>query len=337
MIRPLSRRRGFSLVELLVVIAIIATLIGLLLPAVQRVREAAAQTACRNNLKQMGLALQNYHAAHDCFPPAYLFSGTEAPRGGIRGGPTPRRRARDRPPPITDGTPLQWMPIRTAPGWGWAAYLLPQLEQDALARKIHWDTPVEAMVHDAVRTHVVPAFVCPSDRNNGVFTIRDQLNQRIGEAATNSYAACYGNGGGVGELPASGNGVFYRNSHTKMTDITDGTSTTLAIGERGSVLCQAAWAGCTNDGMVRTDPNAPIYLAAVEEPPVTVMARAGRHTLDQDYSEPYDFYSPHPFIGMFLFADGSVRTLTEATPVAVWAAIATRAGGEPIPNDDMAP
>ena len=300
MIRPLvhatQRRRvahGFTLIELLVVIAIVATLIGLLLPAVQRVREAAAQTACRNNLKQIGLALHNYHAARDCFPPAYLYTGTDAGSTGIRTAAA-RRRIRDRPPPNLDGTPLQWQPIKTAPGWGWAAYLLPHLEQDPLARQIHWDTPVEAAIHNAVRTQIVGTFVCPSDRNTGVYTVTDQLNRRIGEAATNSYAACYGTGGSIGEHPDNGSGVFYRNSRTRLTDITDGASTTVAIGERGAVLCQSPWAGCLTDGTTRTDPNAPIFLAAVEEPPTLVMARTGRHTLNQDYSEPYDFYTPHP-------------------------------------------
>src|SRR5215472_3350221 len=105
-------RRGFTLIELLVVIAIIGVLIGLLLPAVQKVREAANRTSCQNNLKQIGLALHHYHHVHQCFPSAYLFTPQDsAPKQVPRG-------------------------VYTAPGWGWAALLLPYLDQEPLARNI---------------------------------------------------------------------------------------------------------------------------------------------------------------------------------------------------------
>src|SRR5438270_1941327 len=126
-----ARRRGFTLIELLVVIAIIAMLIGLLLPAVQKVREAAARTRCVNNLKQIGLALHNYHDANNSFPPGYRASG-----------------------PYSDGA------TDTAPGWGWAAFLLPQLEQDNLYRRIDFNQPVP---NSPAAQTMLPLYLCPSD------------------------------------------------------------------------------------------------------------------------------------------------------------------------------
>src|SRR5207253_2269578 len=124
-------RRGFTLIELLVVIAIIALLIGLLLPSVQKVREAANRTACANNLKQIGLALHNYHDARGAFPPGYAYVAPQP------GQPLP---------------PLSHGPTITTPGWGWAAWLLPFLEQDNLARQINYDLWVENLANAAART-----------------------------------------------------------------------------------------------------------------------------------------------------------------------------------------
>jgi hypothetical protein len=128
--------------------------------------------------------------------------------------------------------------------------------------------------------------------------------------------------------------MFYRNSRTRFDDVTDGLSNTLAIGERASALCQAPWAGAMSDGTTRTADDAPVFLAAVEEPPTMVMARVGRHTLHHEYSEPYDMYSPHSLVGMFLFGDGSVRTLYDTTSLEVWNMIGTRSGGEVVRQTD---
>lgn len=307
-----SRHRnspGFSLVELLVVIAIIAVLMGLMLPAVQRVREAANQSTCRNNLRQQGLALQSFHHSRGCFPPGFLFDDQHVPE--------------------------EWVTFNTFPGWGWAAHMLPFIEQSALAQRLDWKKAVDDPDMDGVRQHVIKTFVCPSDSGAGTFAVLTLGNKRICDAATNSYAACFGAGGYIGEYPHLGNGVFYRNSRTRIAEIRDGTSVTIAVGERESYFCPTPWAGVVTDGTARTNTNAPSFLAAIEESPVLVLARTNPYPLNQDYSTPYDFFTPHPLAGLFLFADGSVRSLRYNLPEHIWRALGTRAGGETATESDF--
>lgn len=303
-----QNRAGFSLVELLVVIAITGVIMALALPAVQRVRESGAQTSCRNNLRQIGLALQNYHYTMGSFPPAYSFDEQSTPPPGIV--------------------------INTAPGWGWAAQLLPHIEQVNLADRIQWKVAVEDPIHDDTRIVSIKTYVCPSDRGTGQFTIMSQFSKKLCDAATNSYAACYGFGGAIGEYPALGNGIFYRNSHTRFADIRDGASNTIAIGERAALFCQSPWAGVPSDGTIRTNPDSPGLLAVIEEAPVLVMARTNPFPMNEYYASPYDFYSPHPTVGMFLFADGSVRPLRFNLSPLIWEALGTRAGGEIVNHDE---
>src|SRR5207253_10106650 len=132
--RALSRQRrsGFTLLELLVVTAIVGALIGLLLPAVQRVREAASAARCKNNLHQLGLALHAYHAAHGTFPP-----------GGVEW----------RPPGGSSQRQLAW-----------GAFLLPFLEQDALARRLDLSLPFDHPANAPATATVLPVFLCPSSR-----------------------------------------------------------------------------------------------------------------------------------------------------------------------------
>ena len=198
-------RRGFTLIELLVVIAIIAVLIALLLPAVQQAREAARRTQCKNNLKQLGIALHNYHDTHNVFPYRQLMA----------------------PPP---GGGLQ-----NLPRWSGFISLLPMMEQQGLfaswqarisvnGARAPWGSWQSSGIRPMRRQ--VPGLLCPSDSLFG----GDQTPEPIGQT---NYAFCVGNAWNSVNSEANGHptGVFGRGSRTKFGDITDGTSNTIAMAE----------------------------------------------------------------------------------------------------------
>jgi prepilin-type N-terminal cleavage/methylation domain-containing protein/prepilin-type processing-associated H-X9-DG protein len=315
-------RKGFTLIELLVVIAIIAVLVGLLLPAVQKVREAASRTQCQNNLKQIGLAMQIYHDRERALPPGYIYDPSAAAGSGT-------------PPPVFNWTPPPLNPPPNGPGWGWAAIILPEMEQGNLARQIDFTLPVESPTMLSQRTQLMRLYTCPSDSYTGIFTVKTGWNADLTQAATNSYAACFGAHGKINTDPDAGNGVFYRNSKTNLVEISDGTSNTFAIGERAAFFTQSPWAGVMTAGTTITTPGAPVYQSVMEWAPTMVLARVGWKPLNDGISEPYDFFTPHRNIGNFLFADGSVRGVTPGTDIYVLQALATRAGNEIISATDL--
>jgi hypothetical protein len=156
------------------------------------------------------------------------------------------------------------------------------------------------------------------------------LNAELATAATNSYAACFGAGGLINTQPDNSNGIFFRNSQVHIPDVTDGTSNTLAIGERASLFVQSPWSGVMTGGTTRITPNAPVYTSITELAPTMVLAHMGWHALNDPYSEPYNFFSPHRAFVQFVFADGSVHPLSGSTDVTILQALATYAGGETV-------
>lgn len=317
----INLRRAFTLIELLVVIAIISVLIGLLLPAVQKIRESAARLKCKNNLKQIGLALHNYHDRTGRFPAGYM-SGV-GPSG-----------------PADD----------TGPGWGWAAQILPDLEQDNLYRQIRFDRDIKDPLNAAARVTVLQVFRCPSDGANDLFQV-DVLNDPKPDYSTPlvqvAHASYVGIFGGPEITPDPGflladpnrslayRGMFYRNSKVRIGDVTDGTSSTLFVGERSSELAYATWTGAVVGGQVPPRmPNPYGYLP--EGAPVLILGHTGDasdvppHTPNSPVNHVDDFWSRHTQGVNFLFVDGSVRGINNSINPAAWRALGTRAGGEVI-------
>jgi prepilin-type N-terminal cleavage/methylation domain-containing protein/prepilin-type processing-associated H-X9-DG protein len=272
---------AFTLIELLVVLAIMGILVSLLLPAVQRVREAASRTQCGDNLKQLGLAAHNYHDVRKRFPPGYQASGT-----------------------YSNGA------TDTAPGWGWAAFLLPYLEHQDLFAQLDLSQAVQSS--PAIATGV-GVFLCPSDlAPAGPFLVTDGFGNALAQAAPSSYSACCGNDLSPTTDPV-GNGVFYRNSSTRLGDISDGTSSTILFGERAWANTGGVWAGAMPGGVTRRGPANPCQpdIPGAWFPAATLVlshAHLNNALLDSDGSAGMDdFSSMHIHGSNFVFADGSVH------------------------------
>ncbi len=291
-----SRRRGFTLIELLVVIAIIAVLIALLLPAVQSARAAARRTQHRNNLKQIGLALLNYHDVSRVFPPGWIG--------------------------VTNNT----HDVEGTNGACWATLILPWLEQKTIYDRFDLRLPItDPGILNLAKSSDINTFRHPSDRGARIWTIYDEATGTIplAELPTSNYVASFGTTdvdsceGQPAGFQCEGNGMFYHNSRVRLGDISDGASNTYMVGERKSDKTQspqwyATWLG---------------VFAGGQESIVRVLG-VSDHTPNNPATHIDDFSSPEDTGVHFVFGDGRVHFISETIDDGLYKNLATRRGGE---------
>jgi prepilin-type N-terminal cleavage/methylation domain-containing protein len=311
-------RAGFTLIELLVVIAIIGVLVALIMPAVQAARESANRAKCQNNLKQLGLAAQEYHDSFNTFPAGWFYwpeAGQTDPNGN---------------PYSSNG--LVTLDSIDATRWNGLVMILPKLEQINLWNEMNFNLSPGLPDNLTSVRRTIEGFVCPSNRRAAQVT-NTNTNASSAKAGPLDYRGSMAGGtilpgaATPANYPTSGpafgfyldNGMTYQNSTVSMADVTDGTSMTLLYGESLTGTWPDATSCC-----VRTD------ITRTVNRPISVSNPNGGVTNYYTY-----WMSKHPGMVNFVKVDGSISVVTNQINKNVLVKMVTRNGGETISSDEM--
>jgi prepilin-type N-terminal cleavage/methylation domain-containing protein len=319
-----SSKSGFTLIELLVVIAIIAILVALLLPAVQQAREAARRSSCKSNLKQIGIALHNYHDVHNTLPPGYV----------------------DNNAVYTASAPGAEKADQNTNALGWGTFILPFIEQSGVYEQVAnqtnqftlcwYDKNLDNTATDPIDASkiIIKSLHCPSDPMGGINTDMSSLGK-------SNYLGCAGS-----SAPNDRVGILYQNSNVKFRDILDGTSNTLIVAEKST---QRDPDGVPSCGFSGATPVPCDYYGSIWIGPRAKNLVEGWHTgvghLDvlffgggnvtylinrsnQNWGDDWIASSNHKGGLQGVMADGSVRFLSENLDMVTYGLITSKAEGK---------
>lgn len=329
---PRPRLRAFTLVELLVVMAIIGVLISLLMPAVQSARESARRTQCKNNMRNLALALQSYAEKHRVLPFGYACGSYTCSESGCEADPTCN----------IEGNPADYH-------WSGWTMILPELERSDLYNSMNFRLDRLALANSTATASVVAVYICPSQMpitKSREYNMDDSQPpsswQNYGVAAPSSYRLSMAGAMDPENSTSNSeytNGLFYRNSSESLAAVSsgDGTTRTILAGEVARDPCSASAApgmyGCGHRDKGFLSVQRTFQTKYAIDQPTSKFSSDGGSVANMPT---YGYWSSnHGGVVQFVFADGSVRSISASIEPSILKALATRNGRESISDDSF--